>query len=103
MWTVVACDRREVGDAQQVADEVTSAIAESGDVTVRGWYDVGGLRGDADLMVWTHAADSDALQRAYHGMLRTPLGRRLAAGLVAAGAPPSGGVQQGARARLPRR
>ncbi len=42
-----------------------------------GVYDVSGLRADADLMVWWHAADSEALQAAYHRFRRTAFGRRL--------------------------
>ena len=44
---------------------------------VRGVYDVSGLRADADLMVWWHSADSEALQAAYHRFRRTAFGRRL--------------------------
>jgi chlorite dismutase len=44
---------------------------------VRGWYDVAGLRADADVMVWWHAPTPEALQEAYHGLRRTALGRRL--------------------------
>ena len=47
------------------------------DVVVRGVYDVGGLRADADVMVWWHAESSDELQRAYHGLRRTGFGSRL--------------------------
>lgn len=47
------------------------------DVVVRGLYDVGGLRADADLMIWWHADDVEALQAAYRGFLATPLGRTL--------------------------
>ena len=36
-----------------------------GDVVLRGAYDVGGLRGDADLMLWWHAPSAEALQAAY--------------------------------------
>ena len=35
-----------------------------GDLVIRGWYDVSGLRADADLMVWWHAPTADALQDA---------------------------------------
>jgi len=52
--------------------------AAADDVVVRGWYDVGGFRADADLMVWWHAPTSEALQAAYHALRRTPLGRHLA-------------------------
>jgi chlorite dismutase len=43
---------------------------------VRGTYDIGGLRADADLMIWWHAASADDLQEAYHRFRRTSLGRR---------------------------
>ncbi len=46
-------------------------------VTVRGWYDVGGLRADADVMIWSHAPDSDSLQAAYHAFGRTEVGRAM--------------------------
>jgi len=44
-------------------------------VTVRGIYDLSGMRADADWMVWWHAADIDALQHAYSGLRRTALGQ----------------------------
>ncbi|GAB1642349.1 chlorite dismutase family protein [Krasilnikovia sp. MM14-A1259] len=47
------------------------------DVTVRGTYDVAGLRADADIMVWWHSGSSDALQEAYGLLRRTALGRHL--------------------------
>jgi peroxiredoxin len=47
------------------------------DVTVRGTYDVSGLRADADLMIWWHAENSDDLQEAYNRFRRTALGRAL--------------------------
>src|SRR5690606_29719310 len=46
--------------------------------TVRGTYDVSGMRADADLMVWWHAGSADALQEAYGLLRRTALGRHLA-------------------------
>jgi hydrogen peroxide-dependent heme synthase len=35
------------------------------DVVLRGAYDVGGLRGDADLMLWWHGPSAESLQSAY--------------------------------------
>ena len=43
---------------------------------MRGVYDVSGLRADADLMVWWHAATADALQEAYGRLRRTAPRRR---------------------------
>jgi|1185.fasta_scaffold73916_2 peroxiredoxin len=47
-------------------------------VTIRGTYDVAGLRADADVMVWWHSASPDALQEAYGLFRRTGLGHHLA-------------------------
>ena len=47
------------------------------DVTVRGTYDVSGLRADADVMIWWHSGSPDALQEAYGLFRRTGLGRHL--------------------------
>ncbi|MGP3922807.1 hydrogen peroxide-dependent heme synthase [Streptomyces sp. 8N616] len=47
------------------------------DVTVRGTYDVSGLRADADVMIWWHSESSNALQEAYNLFRRTRLGRAL--------------------------
>jgi hydrogen peroxide-dependent heme synthase len=46
-------------------------------VTIRGTYDVAGLRADADLMIWWHSASPDALQDAYGLFRKTALGRHL--------------------------
>jgi chlorite dismutase len=56
---------------------VKEAVGAWDAVTVRGWYDVSGLRADADVMVWAHAPTSDALQDAYHAFRRTAVGRQL--------------------------
>lgn len=56
--------------------EVEAAV-NSAQVEVRGWYDVGGFRADADLMVWTLADNPAALQAGYHALRQTQLGRHL--------------------------
>ena len=48
------------------------------DVTIRGTYDVSGLRADADVLIWWHSASPDALQEAYGMFRRTAFGRHLA-------------------------
>ncbi|MBD0292789.1 MAG: chlorite dismutase family protein [Jiangellaceae bacterium] len=67
------------GDRAGLAAEVGDLFAELAgkDVVVRGTYDVGGLRADAELMVWWHAPTADDLQEAYHWFRRTRLGRQL--------------------------
>ncbi len=66
-------------DEQERNEEVAAAIraVEAAGVTVRGWYDVGGFRADADLMVWFLADDPTQLQAAYHALRNTDLGGRL--------------------------
>jgi peroxiredoxin len=61
----------------EVADLI-ERLAAKDDVVVRGMYDVAGLRADADLMLWWHAASADALQDAYGLLRRTALGHHLA-------------------------
>jgi peroxiredoxin len=58
-------------------DAGRDAAATEGDVVVRGWYDVGGLRADADLMLWTHGPSIEAVQGAYRRLRATALGRGL--------------------------
>ncbi len=56
-----------------VTETLQRAEAELGDVTVRGWYDVSGLRSDADVMVWVHGPTAEGLQHAVR-VLRRALG-----------------------------
>ena len=80
MWSVFRL-RDVLGEADRTSEaaEVEKLFAELGaaDVTVRGLYDVAGLRADADLMVWWHAGTADELQDAYHRFRRTAFGARL--------------------------
>ncbi|QNP57450.1 chlorite dismutase family protein [Tessaracoccus defluvii] len=56
--------------------DVEEAVAATG-VSVRGYYDIGGFRADADLLVWLLADDPAALQAAYHALRRSTLGESL--------------------------
>lgn len=82
MWSVFRLVDVLGEDADRAAEaaEVEKLYAElaEADVVVRGTYDVSGLRADADVMVWIHAATSEELQAAYHRFRRTAFGRRLA-------------------------
>jgi chlorite dismutase len=80
MWSVFTLRRPYGEDDRSIeAREVEKLFEEIAgeDVTIRGLYDVGGLRADADLMIWWHADSSDKLQQAYHRFRRTALGGRL--------------------------
>src|SRR3954465_11608797 len=81
MWSVFRLaeplgdsDRRP-GEGEEV-EKLFASLAEQ-DVVVRGVYDVSGLRADADVMVWWHSSDSEALQAASHRFRRPAFGRRL--------------------------
>ncbi|WP_433216900.1 hydrogen peroxide-dependent heme synthase [Dactylosporangium sp. CS-047395] len=79
MWSVFRLAQpygADSRDATQVSAFFTDLAAK--DVTVRGTYDVAGLRADADLMVWWHAPSAEALQEAYAGFRRTSVGQRMA-------------------------
>ncbi len=79
MWSVFRLKDALPEDRGALATEVEELFAQLAekDVTVRGTYDVSGLRADADLMIWWHAEDSDDLQEAYNRFRRTALGRTL--------------------------
>ncbi|GAB3676166.1 hydrogen peroxide-dependent heme synthase [Angustibacter aerolatus] len=79
MWSVFAAPQPVQGDRAALAAEVEALLAELVDegLVVRGWYDVAGLRADADLMVWWHAPTVETVQRAYQRLRRSELGRQL--------------------------
>ena len=80
MWSVfeLAEPVAEGGDRKTQADELEPLLADlAGEVTVRGLYDVSGLRADADVLVWWHAPTAEALQAAYNALRRTAFGARL--------------------------
>ena len=81
MWSVFRATT-PLGSARrdELAREVDGLFEQlSGkDVTIRGTYDVSGLRADADVLIWWHSASPDALQEAYGMFRRTAFGRHLA-------------------------
>jgi chlorite dismutase len=79
MWSVFKASTPLPSLRDGLAGEVDALFEQlSGkDVTIRGTYDVSGLRADADVMIWWHSASPDALQEAYGLFRRTGLGRHL--------------------------
>jgi chlorite dismutase len=79
MWSVFRASSPLPEDRAALASEVEELIDQlaAKDVTVRGVYDVSGLRADADVMVWWHSGSPDVLQEAYGRLRRTALGRHL--------------------------
>ncbi|PWJ53479.1 chlorite dismutase [Quadrisphaera granulorum] len=93
MWSVFALDPSAHtggglgGEADRVAataeiEALMRSLGPAGgveghDLEVRGFYDLSGMRADADLMVWWHASDVEVVQEAYRRLRRTALGRLL--------------------------
>ncbi|GHJ49612.1 hypothetical protein Cs7R123_69540 [Catellatospora sp. TT07R-123] len=79
MWSVFRATGPLPSIRSEVAGEVDQLFGQLAekDVTIRGVYDVAGLRADADIMIWWHSASSDALQDAYGRFRRTALGKCL--------------------------
>ncbi|GIF97958.1 hydrogen peroxide-dependent heme synthase [Catellatospora citrea] len=79
MWSVFRVKGPLPSIRSEVSGEVEALFAQLAekDVTVRGVYDVAGLRADADVMIWWHSGSSDALQDAYGLFRRTALGKCL--------------------------
>ncbi|WJY89879.1 hydrogen peroxide-dependent heme synthase [Corynebacterium confusum] len=58
------------------AQDFFARLAEEGKVTVRGIYDLSGMRDSADFMIWWHAEEFEDLQRAFADFRRiTVLGQ----------------------------
>ncbi|ACQ79349.1 Chlorite dismutase [Beutenbergia cavernae DSM 12333] len=76
MWSVWRTAAPLAGDAEEVdalAASAETAVTSAG-ADLRGWYDVGGFRADADLMAWWHAPDVESVQAAYHALRASTLG-----------------------------
>ncbi len=74
LWATFARPAAGVGGGADAAElDAAVAAAERGGVTVRGLYDVSGLRADADLMVWLHGPTLDGVQAALRALRRTTL------------------------------
>lgn len=76
LFAILAGPRpRAVAPTDAAIDELAAladALPERG-VTLRGLYDVTGMRADADLMVWLHGEDPAALQAALRSLRRSTL------------------------------
>lgn len=66
-----------LGSTRERIIEDTVDFVEGSGVTTRGWYDIAGLRSDADLLVWWLDESPDTLQDAYHRMRASSLGYQL--------------------------
>ena len=69
LWAVL---RRDPHPAASAATRLVDAVAAlDASVTLRGAYDVSGLRADADLMLWLTGPDAAELQHALRSLRRT--------------------------------
>ncbi|WP_129657840.1 hydrogen peroxide-dependent heme synthase [Rothia uropygialis] len=75
LYTVFARGSQAAENAHtpEAASELESTVAalEAKGVTVRGMYDVSGMRNNADILVWTHADNPEDLQAAVRDLRRT--------------------------------
>ncbi|HEY8718666.1 MAG TPA: hydrogen peroxide-dependent heme synthase [Pengzhenrongella sp.] len=81
MWSVFALEEVLPADTKTrrglIFDAEAAIAGSDDDLVVRGWYDVSGLRADADLMVWWHGDSIEAVQGAYQRLRKSDLGRHL--------------------------
>ena len=68
LWAVLRRDPSTPVGTGDLAPVVASV--EASGVTVRGFYDVSGLRADADLMIWLHGSEPEVLQSALRELRR---------------------------------
>jgi chlorite dismutase len=76
LWTVLRRDPSTpyVPSAEHASDldEIVARLAER-DVTVRGFYDISGIKADSDIMIWLHGSIPEDLQWGYRELLRSEL------------------------------
>jgi chlorite dismutase len=73
LWAVLRRGDQHRHSPETDAPPLQDAVAGLGEfgVTLRGIYDVSGLRADADLMLWLTGPDAAKLQTALRGLRRT--------------------------------
>jgi len=71
VYVVLRRDPQRASAGAGVQSAVAAVTAQG--VTVRGAYDVSGLRADADLMLWLHGESPEGLQAAIRTLRRAPL------------------------------
>ncbi|MFD5601160.1 chlorite dismutase family protein [Leucobacter sp. NPDC058333] len=68
----VVLDGRDVPGFVRELEDVSLELADEG-VSVRGWYDVSGVRSDADLLVWLQGGAPEDLQWSLRQLRRSAL------------------------------
>ncbi|WP_339618455.1 hydrogen peroxide-dependent heme synthase [uncultured Salinibacterium sp.] len=69
LWAVFRRDPHRPAGAGDLAPAV--AAVEARGVTVRGFYDVSGMRADADIMIWLHGDNPENIQWALRELRRS--------------------------------
>lgn len=73
LWAVLRRDPATVAGEDIHSLQVAVAATEALGVTIRGFYDVSSLRADADLMIWLHGGEPEAIQLALRELRRCAL------------------------------
>ncbi|KHL01655.1 hydrogen peroxide-dependent heme synthase [Sinomonas humi] len=75
LWAVFGRVSGSAAPAASAVSDFEALVARLGEkgVTVRGLYDVSGLRAGADIMVWVHGAKPEDLQQAVRDIRRSEL------------------------------
>lgn len=75
LWAVFGRASGSAAPAASAVSDFEALVARLGEkgVTIRGVYDVSGLRAGADIMVWVHGAKPEDLQQAVRDIRRSEL------------------------------
>jgi chlorite dismutase len=75
LWTVFRRTPGQAAPADADAAELAAVIPEleSSGVTLRGIYDVSGLKADSDVMLWLHGVSPESIQSALRRLRRTAM------------------------------
>jgi chlorite dismutase len=75
LWTVFRRGQTQFVKSAAAADDLDQVIAElePTGVTLRGIYDVSGIKADSDVMLWLHGTSASDIQSALRRLRRTAL------------------------------
>ncbi|HMO66816.1 MAG TPA: chlorite dismutase family protein, partial [Verrucomicrobiota bacterium] len=79
LYAVFATDSplpHDDGERRALVEDAAARLEASGTV-IRGFYDLAGMRADADLLVWLHGETLEQVQDAFHRLVGSPLGAHL--------------------------
>lgn len=75
MYAVFHEERTQPAPGKAAVTRILDCLDATNGLTVRGWYNISGFRADADILLWLHGPDVEALQAGYRVVIEESAGR----------------------------